>query len=249
MENEVRMKKSKLKKILGFSGVVILIIATFIFFYLKTNSYHPTSEALKISQKAEVQNDTLVFKGNPKKTSIIFYQGALVDNKSYSIWANKLAKAGYTVYLIKEPLNLAVFNPDKASSIIKANKINNYVVGGHSLGGVITSRFAEKRISDSSLKGVFFLASYPDKKGSLTNFNGGILSIVGSQDGVLNWSSYQKSKQYLPQQTKYITIEGGNHSGFGSYGFQKGDKKASISNLQQQEAIFQTLNNWLIRLD
>ena len=55
MENEVRMKKSKLKKILGFSGVVILIIATFIFFYLKTNSYHPTSEALKISQKAEVQ--------------------------------------------------------------------------------------------------------------------------------------------------------------------------------------------------
>lgn len=48
MENEVRMKKSKLKKILGFSGVVILIIATFIFFYLKTNSYHPTSEALKI---------------------------------------------------------------------------------------------------------------------------------------------------------------------------------------------------------
>ena len=35
----------------------------------------------------------------------------------------------------------------------------------------------------------------------------------------------------------------------GSYGFQKGDKKSSISNLQQQEAIFQTLNNWLIRLD
>ena len=57
MENEVRMKKSKLKKILGFSGVVILIIATFIFFYLKTNSYHPTSEALKISQKAEVQKN------------------------------------------------------------------------------------------------------------------------------------------------------------------------------------------------
>ena len=33
MENEVRMKKSKLKKILSFSGVVILIIATFIFFF------------------------------------------------------------------------------------------------------------------------------------------------------------------------------------------------------------------------
>ena len=48
-------------------------------------------------REAEVQNDTLVFKGNPKKTSIIFYQGALVDNKSYSIWANKLAKRSYEV--------------------------------------------------------------------------------------------------------------------------------------------------------
>lgn len=75
MENEVRMKKSKLKKILGFSGVVILIIATFIFFYLKTNSYHPTSEALKISQKAEVQNDTLIFKGSPKKQALSFIRG------------------------------------------------------------------------------------------------------------------------------------------------------------------------------
>lgn len=79
-----------------------------------------------------------------QKNKHYLLSGALVDNKSYSIWANKLAKAGYTVYLIKEPLNLAVFNPDKASSIIKTNKINNYVVGGHSLGGVITSRFAEK---------------------------------------------------------------------------------------------------------
>ena len=30
-------------------------------------------------------------------------------------------------------------------------------------------------------------------------------------------------------------IEGGNHSNFGMYGFQKGDGKASITNIEQIE--------------
>jgi hypothetical protein len=39
----------------------------------------------------------------------------------------------------------------------------------------------------------------------------------------------------LPEDTKYIVIEGGNHPQFGYYGPQKGDGKASISLLEQQK--------------
>jgi hypothetical protein len=68
---------------------------------------------------------------------------------------------------------------------------------------------------------------------------------VGSKDGVLNWSSYKKSQEYLPKQTVNVTIEGGNHAGFGSYGAQKGDNQADISNVKQQEEVAAELVQWL----
>jgi hypothetical protein len=51
---------------------------------------------------------------------------------------------------------------------------------------------------------------------------------------VLNRKSYKKYHHNLPQSTKEIVIQGGNHSQFGNYGFQKGDHKASISYNEQQ---------------
>lgn len=105
-------------------------------------------------------------------------------------------------------------------------------MGGHSLGGVIASRFAADHQNNSALEGVFFLASYPDQKGSLKDFKGKVLSIVGSKDGVLNQSSYEKAKTYLPQQTLSVTLDGGNHAGFGSYGVQKGDNQADWTNVK-----------------
>ena len=61
----------------------------------------------------------------------------------------------------------------------------------------------------------------------------------------LNWTSYQKAKQFLPKDTQYVSIEGGNHAGFGNYGVQKGDSKATISNEQQQTEISQLIVAWL----
>ena len=175
------------------------------YYYIQQNTYEPSSEAQVLVKEGKNKEDYLFFEGEKKNHGksplLIFYPGALVEPESYSIWAQDLAKNGFSVAIVKMPLDLAVMGGNKADKVKEDFPNSDYVIGGHSLGGVITSRFAEKRISDSSLKGVFFLASYPDKKGSLTNFNGGILSIVGSQDGVLNWSSYQKAKQYLPQQT------------------------------------------------
>ena len=41
------------------------------------------------------------------------------------------------------------------------------------------------------------------------------------------------AQDLLPPETKYITIEGGNHSQFGSYGLQSGDNAATISPEEQ----------------
>ncbi|MGX7148876.1 alpha/beta hydrolase [Enterococcus ureasiticus] len=236
------MKKWQ-KRLLWFIGVLVALVLVGLF-YIKTITYTPTTMALEASQKATDENDVLYFKGKEENPALIFYQGALVESASYSIWAEKVAEAGFSVYLVKQPLNLAVLGQNKAEQVIRSNHLTNYVIGGHSLGGVMASRFAAEQDNDD-LKGVFFLASYPDEKGSLSKFKGQVLSLTGSKDGVLNWQAYDQAKKYLPEQTVFEEIKGGNHAGFGSYGEQKGDKPAGINNDEQQQEVANLLINWL----
>lgn len=237
-------KNKRIRYLLISLGVVVALLAAGLF-YVHTISYGPTTQATKAAKTAKDEDGTLVFQGEKGRPAVIFYQGALVDNTSYSIWAKAVAEAGYPVYLVNEPLNLAVLGPNKAEKIIKDNGITSYVIGGHSLGGVMASRFAANHQSDSALKGVFFLASYPDKKGSLAEFSGQVLSITGTKDGVLNWDAYNDASQYLPEQAVKNEIIGGNHAGFGSYGEQKGDNEPTITNDEQQEEVASMMIEWL----
>lgn len=237
----------------------LLIVAVFFLsgmLILQRITYHPSVQALQAAasqQMYHVDETPEVVYFEPIKpvsdTAILFYQGALVEEKSYSLWASKLAENGHSVFLIRHPLNLAVLAADKAQKVLDEYDIGSYVIGGHSLGGVMASRFAhaqmENPLKAPVLKGVFFLASYPDEKGSLQNSSLPVLSVTGSNDGVLNQETYQKSKVFLPKKTVYYVIEGGNHAGFGSYGAQKGDSSPDITNNRQQEAVFTTLQNWL----
>lgn len=236
------MKKWQ-KRLFWFLGVFVLVILVGLF-YIKTITYTPTTMAIEVSKKATNENDVLFFNGDKDKPALIFYQGALVESASYSIWAEKVAEAGFSVYLVKEPLNLAVLGQNKAEQVVRSNHLSNYVIGGHSLGGVMASRFAAEQ-DNNAVKGVFFLASYPDKKGSLAKFKGQVLSLTGTVDGVLNWQAYDQAKKYLPEQTVFEEIKGGNHAGFGSYGEQKGDKPAQINNDEQQQEVADQLIDWI----
>lgn len=232
----------KLKKILlwlvGISVVVIIAGAT----YLHFSAYQPTSSAEHAAQTANITNNTTTFKSKDSKMTVIFYPGALVTPDSYSIWAKQVAENGYTVKIVHFPLNMAFFNLNAANSLVSKNE--NYVIGGHSLGGAMAARYAHNHDS-KNLKGVFFLGAYADEKGRLDKTDLAVLSLTGSRDGVINWEKYNTGKQYLPKNTKYVTIQGGNHGNFGSYGQQKGDKKATISNSQQQKIIATQLTKWL----
>ena len=56
-------------------------------------------------------------------------------------------------YLSLYPLDLAVIGGNKADKIKEDFPDSDYVIGGHSLGGVMASRYANKNHSDSHLKG------------------------------------------------------------------------------------------------
>ena len=59
--------------------------------------------------------------------------------------------------------------------------------------------------------------------------------IYATNDGLASTGEVEANAQYLPDDTKWVLIEGGNHSQFGYYGSQLGDNAATISREQQQE--------------
>lgn len=234
---------SKKKLIIGVTIFIAAILSLGLF--LKMNTYHASNAAQKIVQENIETTDYYLIKNKnvDNKESIIFYPGALVTPQSYSLWAQKLADEGHPVYLLKMPLNLAVLAPNKANRLITKHPQQKFILAGHSLGGVMASRFSAQH--QKQIDGMIYLASYPDKKGALKNTGIPVLSLTASQDGVLNKKKYLESKKLLPNNTNFVRIKGGNHAGFGSYGHQKGDKKAKISNQKQQEEIAEQINNWL----
>jgi len=46
-----------------------------------------------------------------------------------------------------------------------------------------------------------------------------VMKIYGSKDGVTSFKDIIRNKSMLPSATKYVLIEGANHSQFGNYGF------------------------------
>lgn len=232
------MKKS-LKWLLGIIITLVVLVSLTVIF-VRGKEYQPSSSANIAAENSTIVNNTIKFQGDDSHPKVIFYPGALVDPKSYSIWANKVAQAGFSVYIVRFPLDLAVLNVNAANKI-QGN--SEYVIGGHSLGGTMACRYAKNH--PKKLKGVFLLASYPEKKGDLHEIKVPILSLTGTNDGVLNYTNYKKAKKLLPINTVYEQISGGNHAGFGSYGKQKGDNPASISNRKQQNIVSKLLINWL----
>lgn len=176
-------------------------------------------------------------------TAVIFYPGALVEPEAYAPLARRVTAAGHPFYIAKMPLNLAVIKGDAADDIIRVHPQQSFVIGGHSLGGVMASRFAADHADE--LKGVFFLASYPDSKGSLKDTALSVLSILGTEDTVINRKKFSEGRSYLPSNTVYDSINGGNHAQFGSYGPQKGDGEATITEEEQQSYTAHSMLDWL----
>ena len=93
----------------------------------------------------------------------------------------------------------------------KFNGIEHWVIGGHSLGGVV----AAFSVSDQPdlFDGLLLMASWSTESKSLRSWDGKVLSLYGTKDGLATIDEINQNKDYLPFGAVYHEIEGGNHSG------------------------------------
>ncbi|MCG7382873.1 alpha/beta fold hydrolase [Paenibacillus sp. ACRRY] len=241
-------KKRGIGKFLLVLLALIVIGCGFVAWKLFT-PYGPQEMAQKAMETADqvtvsVQENWIDFMPDkPEGISVIFYPGGLVKPESYAPLAHELAEAGHHTVIAKMPVNLAVLKQNLADDIRNAYPEESFVMGGHSLGGSMAARYAASH--PDALQGIFFLASYPDQKGSVKSLGIQALSILGTNDEVVNATKYQNGRAYLPEDTVYYTIEGGNHSQFGDYGHQSGDGEPEITGEEQLSQTVKAVTEWL----
>ena len=233
-----------------FYGIFGALFALILLFYglILMFTYRGTPEAMEKWNNHSYVKKNQYYRFEAKgeeEATLLFYTGALVEPQAYVGIAEGLAQNGITTYVIESSLNLPIFEMGTMESIVKEEKLDKVYVAGHSSGGVVASLDAVTLQKENHLAGVILLASYPDKSVDFSSSDISVLSIVASQDKILNWEKYEASKSRLPKSSEELMLEGGNHSGFGMYGEQKGDGKASISNEEQQQKVIKKMTNFM----
>ena len=231
--------KFKLRYVfIGLGIILVLAIGGFVLWaQIPLGPGQQALAALEADGEVSAQsgNDAIVFMpANVKPdTGLIFYPGGRVDYRSYASPLHQIAAQGYLVVLVRAPLNLMVFDPGKADSILpQYPQIKYWAVGGHSLGGAMAANYVYTH--PGAVDGLVLWASYPASNNDLSNSGLKVLSIYGTQD-MAGVEPFAASRALLPADTIWVVIEGGNHAQFGNYGLQLGDNVATISASDQQE--------------
>ena len=240
---EIKEKKSFFKRYWWAILLIILVIGGGLLYSQIPPSAKPMPEAIIALQTDELVSVTtepwLTFEptGKDFDSGLIIYPGGRVDPRAYAPSARALAEQGYLVTIVPMPLDLAFFNPNAAKDVVETYpEVENWAIGGHSLGGVAAAQF----ISDNpnEISGIYFWGSYPADSNDLTQIpNLTAVSIYGTNDGLSTPEKVLQASPLLPQETAFIPIDGGNHAQFGWYGEQEGDLPATISREEQQEQI------------
>ncbi|MCM1040462.1 MAG: alpha/beta hydrolase [Ruminococcus sp.] len=220
-------------------GIVVMLILICIIY---VNDYYRADDlsagALQTDEAVAVEwiaDDIVAFVPavDEKPTAgLIFYPGGKVEYTAYAPLLHELAESGVLCLLCRMPCNLAVLDVNAAGGLQeKYPQVENWYIGGHSLGGSMAAAYVAEHIDD--FDGLLLLAAYSTKDISDSGLR--VLSVYGTQDEVLNMEKYTGNLSNLPEDTKECIIEGGCHAQFGSYGQQEGDGVPEISGEEQRE--------------
>ena len=216
-------------------GAVAVLLLCGVCWGYAADFYHADDIAVAAMSSAadvtvEQKGNTLAFGPEDAEAGMIFYPGGKVEYTAYAPLLHSCAENGILCALVQMPGNLAVLDANAADGLPEKHpEVTNWYMAGHSLGGAMAAGYAADHSGDYA--GLILLAAYSTKDLSGTNLR--VLSVYGSEDGVMNRESYEKNRANLPADTTELILNGGCHAQFGSYGPQDGDGVPTISGEEQ----------------
>jgi len=230
------MQKAKgkhrwLRRVLA--GVAVLLAACGLYL----GDYYRADEAAVAAFGAETAMEVRVLEGGQTaylpeqpRAGFIFYPGGKVEHTAYIPLMQACAREGILCVLVEMPFRLAVLDMNAADGIREQfPDVENWYLGGHSLGGAMASAYLENNAD--GFAGLVLLGAYASADLSESHLR--VLSVYGSEDGVLNRETYDRSRPNLPEDFTEVVLEGGCHAGFGMYGPQKGDGTPALTTREQ----------------
>mmetsp|Transcript_1335 Transcript_1335/g.1670 ORF Transcript_1335/g.1670 Transcript_1335/m.1670 type:complete len:482 (+) Transcript_1335:145-1590(+) len=195
-----------------------------------------------------------------KTFGVLFFPGALINHTAYAPIASKLSDRGIVVAVISlEPMR---FSTDVESNKKKALTamyevlstsditVDEWVLSGHSAGGMVAITLAAEMKPGITKLVLCGIGTNEFGEQSFRNDSIQALVINGSEDKLVNGRSEKQKEAFqntLPPSTTYVTIEGGNHAGFGHYGPQMMDGTRTITLDEQQDIFVNKTVEFLIR--
>ena len=244
----VKNKKAIIISLLGLLTIIVFGVLGMVV-WSKTGTYPARMvalSALESTHRVTVTQDkwiTFTPVENVEK-GLIFYPGGLVEPTAYAPILHRIAEEGVLVIIVPMPLNLAIFNPGAASSVMdNYPQISEWILAGHSLGGATAAIFAEN--NPTKIDAIAFWDSFPPNSADLSNNAISAISIFGTTNNFPNTKNFDDKKVLLPEDTIFIAIEGANHAQFGDYGPQKGDVVASLSLTEQHNRVAEIMLDFI----
>jgi len=169
----------------------------------------------------------------PNGSGLVFIPGAKVDPYAYMYKLSGIVESGTTVVITKPTLNLAFFDTRSFDELVAGvDGVDNWLIGGHSLGGVKACMLAE---TDERITGLALFGSYCAN--DLSDSGLAVVSIAASEDGLSTQTKIKDAAHELPADTEFAVIDGANHASFGDYGRQPGDGTATASDEDVRDEI------------
>ena len=241
----LKQSRKRTQRIAALTVLAVLIAA--VGFYLG-DFYHADTEAIEafcegFSGEISVDSgDNIVVIPDQATAGMIFYPGGKVEYTAYMPLMKALAEKGVLCILVKMPFHLAVLDSNAADGIPEQYpEIESWYIGGHSLGGAMGASYVSKH--PDAFEGLVLLGAYSTADLSHTELQ--ILSVYGSEDGVMNREKYRSCLVNLPADYREVVLEGGCHAYFGMYGHQNGDGTASLSPEEQILLTSDLIAEWI----
>ncbi|MBB5210144.1 alpha/beta hydrolase [Microbulbifer hydrolyticus] len=244
------MMLTRLVKIAGFFAAVFMFhTSAHADAQAEVDAAMTSSPAVKVFQKRDWVGVSQFFGFEPAQPvssrGLIIYPGAFVDPRAYAPLARHFADLGYHAAVVTPPFNLGLLGSNYADYVkyYWKREVSGWVIGGHSLGGVVAADYVNvHRASWDKVDALFLLAAYPNDLAYLNSLDIPVTSIWGAVDGLTTEQDIEDSKARLPAHTKYVRIEGGNHTQFYySDTLQSDDNPALISREAQQAIVEQEI--------
>lgn len=182
--------------------------------------------------------------GAPRGPTLVFFPGALVDPRAYAPLGSAVARAGYRAIVIELPRRGAFGGAESLelgsrirSALATSGDSGSIVLGGHSRGAVVAAAAAAGNVR--RLAGLVLIGTSHPRDVDLSGLRVPVTKIVGTRDGLATPAEVEQNASLLPPHTRWLWVEGGNHSQFGWYGFQPMDRWPELGAAEQRAIMIQ----------